>query len=188
MPPRIRKVAVGLGNPGSQYQLTRHNLGFLAVDRYLERSRRKPERLECNTAILYRKGEILLAKPTTYMNRSGVAVSQIMEIFSVNPQECLIIYDDYALPFGALRARPRGGPGGHHGMESIITVLGTEEIPRLRLGIAAGLPLEDLTDHVLSEFTREEERVLDEFLTRAAEAIDCFLRRDIQAVMNQFNA
>ena len=187
MAARIRKLAVGLGNPGPEYQRTRHNLGFLAMDRYSERSRRKPERLACSTAVLYRKGEILLAKPTTYMNRSGMAVAQIIEKFHLNPEECLIVYDDYSLSFGTLRARHRGGAGGHHGMESIIAVLGTEEIPRLRLGIAAGLPLEDLTDHVLSEFTQQEERVLEDFLARAAKAIDCFFHQDIQAVMNQFN-
>ena len=187
MPLRIRKVAVGLGNPGSQYERTRHNLGFLVIDRYIERSRREPERLECDMAILRRVGQIVLAKPTTYMNRSGMAVGQIIEMTHLTPQECLIVYDDYALPFGMLRARPRGGPGGHHGMESIIAVLGTEEIPRLRLGIGTDSPLEDLTDHVLGEFTSEEEKQLDEFLARAAEAVDCFFHRGIQEVMNQFN-
>jgi len=187
MPARIRKAAVGLGNPGSSYQHTRHNLGFLAVDRYLRRLRRKPKRTASETAVLYRQGDILLAKPSTYMNRSGWAVREILDSFRLTPGQCLIVYDDYALPFGVLRARARGGGGGHHGMESIIAELSTEEIPRLRLGIGAGLPLEDLTDHVLGNFTPEEEAKLEEFLTRAADAIDCFFHRDIEAVMNQFN-
>jgi PTH1 family peptidyl-tRNA hydrolase len=187
MPVRIRKVAVGLGNPGSRYRHTRHNLGFLALDRYLERSRRKPEVIERGTACIYRLGDLLLAKPLTYMNRSGWAVREILEEFQLPPQGCLIIYDDYALPFGVLRARAHGGPGGHHGMESILQTLGTEEIPRLRMGIGNGAPHEDLTEYVLAEFTGEEEAKLDEFLAQAAEAIDCFFASDIDAVMNRFN-
>lgn len=186
---QIRKAAVGLGNPGTQYQNTRHNLGFLAVDRYLELSSRKPEPLECTRALCYRLGNILIAKPLTYMNLSGLAVLEIRERFHLAPEQFLIVYDDYALPFGVLRVRARGGSGGHHGMESIIEVLGTEEIPRLRLGIGIGTnqPLDDLTAYVLSRFTPEEQKELDGFLTRAAEAIDCFFQKDINAVMNEFN-
>lgn len=187
MPAQIRKVAVGLGNPGPQYERTRHNLGFLVIDRWLDRLRRKPERIELQTAILYQHSGVLLVKPTTYMNRSGLAVRAICERFQLTPEQCLIIYDDYALPFGVLRARERGGPGGHHGMQSIIEELGTEEIPRLRLGIGADSTLEDLTDYVLGEFTSEEEKLLDEFLSRAADAMDCFFQQDIEAVMNRFN-
>lgn len=187
MPARIRKAAVGLGNPGCQYQRTRHNLGFLAIERWLARSTRKTSQFACDTAMLYQQDDILLAKPTTYMNRSGLAVREICERFQLTSQQCLIIYDDYALPFGVLRARAHGGAGGHHGMESIIAELGTEEIPRLRMGIAAASALDDLTDYVLGEFTPEEEKLLAEFLARAAAAMDCFFEQDIQAVMNRFN-
>ena len=184
---RVRRAAVGLGNPGPQYERTRHNLGFLAVERYLSRSRRSPEPLPSRTAEVYRLGEFLVAKPQTYMNRSGLAVLEISRTFRLAPEAILIVYDDVTLPFGKLRARAQGGDGGHHGMASVIEALGTRNIPRLRLGIGReGLP-KDLTDYVLGEFTPEEERGLDSFLDRAAEAIDCFLHRDIDAVMNEFN-
>jgi PTH1 family peptidyl-tRNA hydrolase len=183
----FRKAVVGLGNPGPQYERTRHNLGFLAIDHYLERVRRAPEPLPDEHALLYRVGRDLLAKPQTYMNLSGLAVREISKRFRLAPQQFFIVYDDVALPFGTLRARARGGAGGHRGMASVIEALGTEEVPRLRLGIGRDPVPEDLTSYVLEEFTPEEEERLDAFLDRAAEAIGCFLYRDILAVMNEFN-
>lgn len=185
---RVRRAAVGLGNPGPRYARTRHNLGFLAVDRYLSRSRRRREPLPSSTAEVYRVGEFLIAKPQTYMNRSGLAVLEIARVYRLFPRDLLIVYDDVMLPFGKLRARAKGGDGGHHGMASVLEALGTEEIPRLRLGIGREDLPPDLTDYVLGEFTPEEERELDAFLARAAEAIECFFHRGIEAVMNAFNA
>ncbi len=182
-----RKAAAGLGNPGSQYERTRHNLGFLAIDRLLEKSRRRPQRLPAQTAELYRLGEFLLVKPQMYMNRSGLAAREISKRFRLAPQQFLLVYDDVMLPFGKLRARVRGGAGGHHGMASILEALGTEEVPRLRLGIGRDPLPDDLTSYVLEEFTPEEEEQLEAFLDRVADAIDCFLHRDIETVMNQFN-
>ncbi len=189
MPRRIRKAAVGLGNPGAQYARTRHNLGFLAIDRFLELQAEKPLKLESSTVLLYRVDDVLVAKPMTYMNRSGLAVRELVARFRLAPSQILIVYDDHALPLGTMRARARGSSGGHHGMESIIAALGTEGIPRLRLGIATetSSALEDLTEYVLGQFTPEEEEKLAPLLTRAAEAIDCFFQQDIAAVMNRFN-
>jgi len=184
---RVDKAAVGLGNPDPQYERTRHNLGFLAVDYYLERYGQDPKRLEWDTAILYYLRGTLIAKPLTYMNRSGLAVWEISRRFGLSPEEILIVYDDVMLPFGTLRARARGGAGGHHGMESIIEALGTEEIPRLRLGIGTEPLPEDLTNYVLSEFSSAEHEKLDGFLIRAADAIECFFKRGIEAMMNEFN-
>ena len=187
---RVRKAVVGLGNPGPRYERTRHNLGFLAVDRYLARSRRRgrPEALPSRTAQIYRVGDFLVAKPQTYMNRSGLAVLEIARTHRLSPEEILIVYDDVMLPFGKLRARAQGGDGGHHGMASVIEALGTRHVPRLRLGIGRPDLPKDLTDYVLGAFTQEEERELDAFLDRAAQAIEVFLEQDIEAVMNEFNA
>jgi len=187
MPSQARKAVVGLGNPGPQYERTRHNLGFLAVDRYLQLYGEAFRPLEAEQAALFGSEGVLIAKPLTYMNRSGLAVLEICERFGLSPKQLLIVYDDVALPFGVMRARAKGGSGGHHGMESIIEALGTEEIPRLRLGIGTDPLPEDLTEYVLSEFSPDEREALDGFLTRAAQAIDRFLWRDIEAVMNEFN-
>jgi len=183
----VEKAAFGLGNPGAKYRNTRHNLGRLAVECYLKRQRGL-KRLTCDTAEAYRLGDHLVVKPLTYMNLSGLAAREILERFGLLPQQMLIVYDDVALPFGVMRARAKGGAGGHHGMESIIEALGTEEIPRLRLGIGSDPLPKDLTGYVLGEFEAEERSKLDEFLKRAADAIDCFFRCGIEAVMNRFNS
>lgn len=187
MVPPVAKAAVGLGNPGPHYRRTRHNIGFLAVDHYLARSGH-PHRLTSGIAVLYRVNRLLLAKPITYMNLSGPAVADISERFDLSTQQCLIIYDDVALPFGTLRAKARSGSGGHRGMASVIEALDTREIPRLRLGIGK-VPLpDDLTEYVLSGFAPDEVQELDGFLDVAADAIDRFYQSDIETVMNEFNA
>jgi len=182
------KAAFGLGNPGPLYERTRHNLGFLALDAYLQRYGRDARHLRRSEAFFYQLGDRLLVKPLTYMNLSGQAVRQVCQDFQLTPGDCLIIYDDYGLPWGRLRARARGGAGGHHGMVSIIEALGTREIPRLRLGIGSGEPRADLVEYVLSPFTPDEEQQLPTLLERAASAIDLFFRQGIEAVMQTFNA
>lgn len=181
------KAVVGLGNPGKEYERTRHNMGRLAVRSFLERFT-PIDKTEHDFSVVYRFGDlVLVVEPLVYMNVSGIAVKELCERYRVTPQECLIVYDDYAIPFGKLRARRRGGAGGHHGMESVIAELQTEEIPRLRIGIGTGQPLADLTEYVLGEFTPEEHARLPEILARAADAIECFVQTDIETVMNQFN-
>ncbi len=182
------KAVIGLGNPGRRYERTRHNIGRLAVRSFLERPV-QIEKAEHDFSAVYRLGDLaLVVEPVVYMNVSGVAVREICERYPVTPQECLIVYDDYAIPFGRLRARKGGGGGGHHGMESVIEELQTEEIPRLRIGIGTAQPLADLTEYVLGEFTQEEHARLPEILARAADAIECFIQTDIETVMNRFNA
>ncbi len=182
------KAVIGLGNPGRHYERTRHNIGRLAVRSFLERCPQLP-RTENDFSVVYRLSDLaLIVEPLVYMNVSGIAVKEICERYPVTPQECLIVYDDYAIPFGKLRVRKRGSAGGHHGMESVLAELQTEEIPRLRIGIGTEQPLSDLIDYVLGEFTQEEQARLPEILTRAANAIECFIQTDIETVMNRFNA
>lgn len=183
----IRKAVVGLGNPGQRYARTRHNLGFMAVDRYLSELASPARSVRCHQADAVRTDSALIGKPTTYMNRSGHAVLELMERFQILPEECLIVYDDVDLPFGKLRARPRGGPGSHNGIASVIEQAQTKDFPRLRLGIASEPMPTDLVGFVLSPFTPEERDDLDAYLDRVAEAIDAFVAHDIDAVMNRFN-
>jgi len=130
---------------------------------------------------------LLLVKPLTYMNRSGLAVREIVERFKLNPEDCLIIYDDFDIPLGKLRARAKGGPGGHKGLESIIEELGTEEIPRLRIGIGREGFHGDLTAYVLGHLTPAELEVLDQVLERAVEAIDLFYEEGIDVMIQEVN-
>jgi len=196
------KAVFGLGNPEARYRGTRHNLGFMAVDRYLARLRGQPSRgllagwrerarfrsRRVDQALVYRAKEgLLLVKPLTYMNRSGLAVREIVERFKLRPEDCLIVYDDFAIPLGGMRARARGGSGGHKGMESIIAELGTEEIPRLRLGIGREGLRGELTDYVLGRFTPEELEIIEQVLERAAGAIDLFYEEGIERMMNEVN-
>lgn len=183
----IEKAVVGLGNPGRRYAQTRHNLGFMTVERYLAEFAPSAKSVRSTYADVVQTDSAAIGKPTTYMNRSGHAVLELMERFQVLPKDCLIVYDDVDLPFGKLRARPRGGPGSHNGMKSVIDVAQTEDFPRLRLGIASEPMPDDLVGFVLSTFHPDEREHLDPFIDRAAEAIDCFLSEDIEAVMNRFN-
>ena len=168
------KALVGLGNPGPLYSLTRHNMGHLLVELY---ARRQGVKLSPGKGdfLAGTTGELWIVKTTCYMNVSGVAVKQFLETRGLSPSDILVAYDDAALPFGRLRLRPAGSPGGHHGMESVIYCLGTEEVPRLRMGIGPppeGIPMRDF---VLSRFSREEEEQLPVFLEAAARCVDAWL-------------
>ncbi len=132
-------------------------------------------------------GEVLLLKPTTFMNRSGPAVRELLERFQVQLSDLLIVYDEVALPFGKIRLRPSGSAGGHKGMKSILELLGTREIPRLRIGVAGEQEPEDLAEYVLSDFHRDEMAVLDEVLDRAIDAIAACFRDGVQKAMARFN-
>lgn len=185
------KLIVGLGNPGIEYQFTPHNLGFLTVDRLAERWRLEVKNRHCQaltarTAV----GEetVLLAKPETYMNLSGLAVRELVEEYEVAPeQDLIVIYDELDLPFGALRIRRRGGTAGHNGMESIVGALGTDQFLRVRLGIAPDHKVGDGAGYVLSQFRRSQYKALDQILDTAAEAVEMILREGAAAAMNRFN-
>lgn len=192
------KLIVGLGNPGIEYQFTPHNAGFLAVDRIAE---------YCNTAVVNRRGraltgkarlagqELLLAKPETYMNLSGLSVAALvheLEI-SIPSQDLIVIYDELDLPLGTLRIRERGSANGHNGADSVSGALGTQEWLRIRIGVGKP-PLADGrevksggTDYLLSPMRKQELAVLDEVLDRVRGAVEAILSQGVSAAMNEFN-
>lgn len=187
------KALVGLGNPGDEYKLTRHNIGFLTIDAVRDAHvTRFSKAKRGSQAILY-EGEIggesvLLAKPLNYMNRSGLSVSRIVEKYNLRDfSNLLVVCDDANLPWGQIRIRAKGSAGGHHGLESIGNMLGTLDFPRMRLGIGGGDVLDDLTEHVLSPFSRDESKALPEFLERARDACIAWLTHGLEAAMRDFN-
>lgn len=188
MPPTLApglRLLVGLGNPGREYRETRHNVGFMILDRLAARERAEFRTEKNWQAEFARTGDLLLCKPLTYMNLSGQAVRLLSQFYKIEPAEMLVILDDLALPLGKLRLRPDGSAGGHNGLKSIIEHLGTPAIPRLRIGI--GSAERDAVDHVLGRFTLEEKAPLEQSLARALEAIDCTRTQGLAAAMNAYN-
>jgi len=183
------KVVVGLGNPGSQYAGTRHNVGWLVMDRLAERAGwdgRGRQRDSSNVVGgRYRGLDLTLVKPLTYMNESGLAVRKVMAREHAPLGDVLVVADDFALPFGKLRFRETGSHGGHNGLRSIIDELGTEKFSRLRVGI--GDPVRDGRDHVLSKFAPDEVQRLDELLDAAADAVEAWARDGTSKASNRFN-
>lgn len=184
------KLIVGLGNPGFQYHRTPHNLGFMAVDRLaedcgVEVGHRENQALTAATEIA---GEpVVLAKPQTYMNLSGMAVARLLEKYSLTPGDLLVLVDDVALPLGMLRIRPRGSAGTHNGLKSIIGVLQADDFGRLRLGAEPEHERSDLSSYVLGPFRKADLKVVTEMLDRACEAVRVILKEGIPAAMNRFN-
>jgi peptidyl-tRNA hydrolase, PTH1 family len=190
------KLIIGLGNPGIEYQFTPHNAGFLAVDRIAE---------DCGVTVSNRRGraltaraklagqDVLLAKPETFMNLSGLSVAALIQEFEISPEDILVLYDELALPLGTIRIRERGSANGHNGVKSISGVLGTEEWLRIRIGV--GKPA--LTDgreikaggkdYLLSPMRKQDLAVLDEVLDRAKGAVEMVLTQGVGAAMNEFN-
>jgi PTH1 family peptidyl-tRNA hydrolase len=186
------KLIVGLGNPGREYRDTRHNVGFMVVDELVRRHQltlsMAPSQVpETFIAKKFGPEPLLVAKPLTYMNRSGDSVAALSRYFDVVPADLLVVVDEVALPFGRLRARGRGSAGGHNGLKSVIERLGTQEFPRLRLGIGRGDARRDLADYVTSKFEAAERAELETFITRAADAAEMFAVDGIQTVMNTYN-
>jgi PTH1 family peptidyl-tRNA hydrolase len=185
------KVIVGLGNPGIEYQFTPHNLGFLTIDRLAERCRAEIKNRHCRalTAKAAIAGQpVLLAKPETYMNLSGLAVRELLQEYDARPEEDLVVvYDELDLPFGAIRIRQRGGTAGHNGMESILGALGTQEFVRVRLGIAPDYKVEDGARYVLAPFKKKHYQAVDQQLDTAADAVEMIVNEGAAAAMNRFN-
>ena len=181
----IRLVA-GLGNPGAEYAHTRHNVGFMVVDLLAHESGVAWEKSGKWDAATAKRGDALLVKPASYMNRSGHPLFAIARFFKITAQEILIVLDDFSLPLGRLRIRQSGGPGGHNGLESIIVQFGTEEIPRLRIGIGDA-PAEAASDYVLSNFFEEEKPLVRSTITRAADAVKWAIDKGVVSAMNTFN-
>ncbi len=181
---RIRLVA-GLGNPGREYQRTRHNVGFMVLDR-LAADARLPWDYSEKWGAAWAKTDVILVKPAAFMNRSGQPISAIANFYKIAPEEILIVVDDFALPLGRLRVRAKGSSGGHNGLESIFEHFGTEEVPRLRVGIGTA-PSQGAVDYVLGRFFEEEQPLLDATIKRAAEAVKCAVDKGLFAAMNLFN-
>jgi len=186
--PQIRLVA-GLGNPGSEYAATRHNIGFMVVDQLAAQfgstwEKSVPQARE--DALSAKCGAVLLIKPMSFMNRSGYPLFAVAQFYKIEPQQILIVLDDLALPLGRLRLRAHGGSGGHNGLESIIVQFGTEEIPRLRVGIGQA-PREGYVDYVLSRFFDEEKPLVRSTIGRAVDALKCAIDNGLVSAMNTFN-
>lgn len=184
------RLVAGLGNPGSEYRNTRHNLGFRVIDGLAEALGARRATAECN-ALLRAVGDVLLVQPQTYMNRSGYSLRCLVDRHGIEPGDVLVVYDEVQLPLGRLRFRRRGGPGGHNGMASVIQNLRTEDVARLRLGVgplAAAVPGEDLVDYVLGPFTAEEKGDAEAMVERAVTACRCWLDEGPEAVMQKFNS
>jgi peptidyl-tRNA hydrolase, PTH1 family len=180
------RLVVGLGNPGAEYDRTRHNVGFDVVD-LLASERGLTWQHSKSWHALWAKGEkAILVKPTSYMNRSGEPLSAVANFYKIAPAEILVVLDDLALELGRLRLRTEGGTGGHNGLESIIAQLGTEAIPRLRIGIGSA-PSEGATDYVLGRFFEEERPVVEKTIERAADAVKCAIDKGVLSAMNLFN-
>ena len=186
------KLIVGLGNPGSEYRETRHNVGFMVADALVDRWRvadqwrEKFEALQIKTV----RGDeqVIIAKPLTFMNLSGQSVSSIAGFYKIEPADVFVVTDDVALPLGRLRARSEGGAGGHNGLKSMIQSLATQAFPRMRVGVGRGDDRRDLADHVLGRFEADERDTVSAAVLRAADATEMFLSEGIGRVMNAFNA
>ena len=182
---RIRLVA-GLGNPGPDHAGTRHNIGFDVLDFFAQSARVVFERQAKWDAAIARAGDAILMKPLTFMNRSGSALAAVAAFYKIGSAEILVVVDDFALPLGRLRIRESGSPGGHNGLESVIMSFGSEDIPRLRLGIGEA-PERASVDYVLSPFFEEEKPTVKAMIERAAQAIKCAVDNGITSAMNKFN-
>ena len=185
------KLVVGLGNPGIEYQFTPHNLGFLTIDRIADRRNVVVGSRRCQAATTKTKlagHEVLLAKPETFMNLSGLSVRKLVEDLEIDPTNGLIVvYDELDLPFGTLRIKQRGGTAGHNGLESIIGSLGTDDFVRVRLGIQPDHPVRDGARYVLSQFKKSQLEAVDELVDRGADAVEAILKDGLAAAMNRFN-
>jgi PTH1 family peptidyl-tRNA hydrolase len=185
---------VGLGNPGNEYEWTRHNVGFFVADALCDALRTEFEAGKGNylLATAYSGGTpVSLVKPLTYMNNSGLAVADIIERYHVEPNDVLVVCDDFNLPLGKIRLRPKGSDGGHNGLYSIIYQLQTEEFPRLRCGIGTAAstgPEFGATSFVLSVFDRDEKPAVRKMVESARDAALCFLSEGIGVAMDQWNA
>lgn len=189
------RLIVGLGNPGTRYRGARHNVGFWCVDT-IARDWEIPSQglnWERRAKAVLGRGrragqDVVLAKPRTFMNNSGEGIAYLLARFGAKPEDLVVVYDEMALPLGALRIRPSGSDAGHNGMGSIIATLKTQAIPRIRVGIGSPPPGHDPISYVLGQFSGEEYKVITEAVSRVAAAVDCLLEEDIDVAMNRFNS
>ena len=185
------RLIVGLGNPGKDYEYTRHNLGFLVVRQLAEKLKLKFTLSSLTNGMtaegMFEEGDICLLAPLTYMNNSGVAISQLMSKKDLSPGDILVVCDDFHLDFEQIRLRAKGTDGGHNGLSSIIQHLGTEQFARLRMGIGYPPGKKDTVDYVLEEFKKKEKNCLDNFVDEAVSCCLMWLKEGIDAAMDQHN-
>ena len=184
-------IVVGLGNPGDKYENTRHNVGFMTIDELGERGRFPVQRLKykalTNTVTIGGQG-VLVMKPTTYMNLSGEAVGEAARFYKIAPDHVLVISDDVSLPLGKLRIRAGGSAGGHNGLKNIISHLGTDQFPRIKVGVGAPQhPEHEMVDWVIGSFTPAEKKVVAEAVGKALDAAVCLMEKGVQEAQNKFN-
>jgi PTH1 family peptidyl-tRNA hydrolase len=186
------KVVVGLGNPGSRYHQTRHNVGYAVIDLLAEspRASRFQGRFQAQVAeLLEEPHKVLLVKPETFMNLSGRCVRAVLDFYQVEPADLLVVCDDVNLPLGKLRVRARGTHGGHNGLRDIQNHLGTTEYPRLRIGVGAPKDdKDDMVDYVLGRFRPAEKPIIEEAVQIAAQAVAHWIHQGVEACMNRYNA
>jgi peptidyl-tRNA hydrolase, PTH1 family len=183
-------LIVGLGNPGPEYERTQHNLGFLVIDRLAERNSIRVTRQDSRALAgvgVVAGDAVILAKPQTFMNLSGPSVKALAEKHSVEVSQIVVVYDELDLPWTGIRIRPTGSAGGHHGMESVIKSLGTQDFPRVRMGIHPGHPVKDGAQYVLSPFRKAQLQDLDELLDHAAAAVESIIAEGVEKSMTKFN-
>ena len=184
-------LVVGLGNPGEKYENTRHNVGFLTVDELAERARVPVQKLKhraLTNTLEVGSVKVLLMKPVTYMNLSGEAVGEAARFYKLPPERVLVITDDVSLPVGKLRIRKGGSAGGHNGLKSIIQHLGTDQFPRIKVGVGQKPhPDYDMADWVLSKFAGEDLETITEAIRKAADAVECLIQEGPDKAMNRFN-
>jgi PTH1 family peptidyl-tRNA hydrolase len=184
------RLIVGLGNAGLRFAWTPHNLGFLALDRIAERAGMRVERPEAKSLVGFGKcagQEVVLAKPQTMMNLSGLAVRDLLERLECAPEDLIVLYDDVALPWGMLRIRERGTAGGHNGLKSVIGAVGSTEFPRVRMGVQPDHPVGDLATYVLHPMSRADLEMAAEMTEQAADAVELILTQGTAQAMNRFN-
>jgi PTH1 family peptidyl-tRNA hydrolase len=190
MTPESSYLLIGLGNPGREYQNNRHNFGFMLIDRLAVRLGARGLKVQSKaivTTTSYEDRRLILAKPQTYMNLSGQSAQGLLNFYKLPMENMLIAYDDLDIPFGTIRMRPGGGPGGQKGVASTIERLGTKDFARLRLGIGRPPGRMEPSAYVLQDFSREEMKILSELLDRAADATLEFVLNGLDKAMNKFN-
>jgi PTH1 family peptidyl-tRNA hydrolase len=183
-------LIAGLGNPGAEYELTPHNLGFLTVDRLSARHSIRVARKENAALVGLGKiggADVVLAKPQTFMNVSGPSVAALLDRYEIKPDRLVLVYDELALPWMQIRVRPKGSSAGHNGVESVIRGVGTQEFPRVRLGIHPGHPIGDGAKFVLAPIRRAQWKELDEVVELAAQAVESIIAEGVELAMTRFN-
>jgi PTH1 family peptidyl-tRNA hydrolase len=190
MTPEQTYLLIGLGNPGREYADTRHNFGFMLVDRLAVRLNARGMKVQSKAIVTnasYEERKLILAKPQTYMNLSGQSVQGLVHFYKLPMNNVMILSDDLDIPFGTIRIRASGGPGGQRGLSSILERLGTKEVPRLRLGIGRPPGRMDASNYVLQNFSKSDMRAISEILDRAADAVLAFVSHGLNKAMNEFN-